>query len=53
MGYDSCPMDGFNFPAAGDLIKLPQDHVIGLMIAVGKGTKEARPSRGNCQAVMW
>jgi nitroreductase len=46
MGYDSCPMDGFDFEAVGKLIQLPEDHVISFMIAVGKGTKEAWPRPG-------
>ncbi|MBF0439255.1 MAG: nitroreductase family protein [Magnetococcales bacterium] len=28
MGYDSCPMDGFDFDAVGQLINLPHDYVI-------------------------
>ncbi|MFM2168193.1 MAG: hypothetical protein RIS79_2564 [Verrucomicrobiota bacterium] len=46
MGYDSCPMDGFDFDAVAKLIHLPSDHVISFMIAVGKGTKEAWPKPG-------
>lgn len=36
-GLDSCPMDGFDFDAVARLINLPDNHVIGLMVAVGKG----------------
>ncbi len=46
MGYDSCPMIGFDPVQVADLIKLPEDHVIGFMIAVGKGTKAAWPKPG-------
>ena len=46
MGYDSCPMDGFDFDAAGKLIQLPQDHVITMMIAVGKKTQDVWPKPG-------
>ena len=46
MGYDSCPMDGFDFDAVGKLIGLPEDHVISFMIAVGKGTQEPWPKPG-------
>lgn len=46
MGYDSCPMDGFDFDAVAKLINLPADHLIAFMIAVGKGTKEAWPRPG-------
>ncbi len=46
MGLDSCPMDGFDFDAVGKIIKLPEDHVISFMIAVGKGTQDAWPKPG-------
>lgn len=41
MGYDSCPMDGFDFDAVGKLINLPQDHTIAMFVAIGKQTKAA------------
>jgi nitroreductase len=41
MGYDSCPIDGFDFDAVAKIIKLPEDHVISFMIAIGKGTQPA------------
>lgn len=46
MGYDSCPMDGFDFKAVGELIRLPADHVISFMLAIGKPLKEAWPRGG-------
>jgi nitroreductase len=46
MGYDSCPMDGFDFDAVAKIIELPEDHVISFMIAVGKGTQPAWPKPG-------
>lgn len=46
MGYDSCPMDGFDFDAVAKLINLPHDHVITMFVAIGKGTKEAWPRPG-------
>lgn len=46
MGYDSCPMDGFDFDAVGRLINLPQDHVIAMFVAIGKGIKEPWPRSG-------
>ena len=46
MGLDSCPMDGFDFDAVGELINLPADHVIAMFVAIGKGTKEAWPRGG-------
>ncbi len=46
MGYDTCPMVGFDFDAVGKLINLPSDHVISMMIAVGKALKPAWPRAG-------
>ena len=46
MGYDSCPMIGFDFDEVARLINLPQDHVIGMMIAIGKALKPAWPRGG-------
>ncbi len=46
MGYDSCPMDGFDYEKVGELIHLPDDHVIAMFVAIGKGTKEAWPLPG-------
>lgn len=46
MGYDSCPMDGFDFEAVGKIIQLPENHLISFMIAVGKGTQPAWPKPG-------
>ena len=49
MGYDSCPMDGFDFEKVAELIKLPDDHVIAMFVAIGKGTKEAWPRPGQLE----
>ncbi len=46
MGYDSCPMDGFDFDAVGKLINLPADHAIAMFVVVGKGTQPAWPKPG-------
>lgn len=43
MGYDSCPMVGFDPDAVSKLINLPSTHAISYMIAVGKETKPAWP----------
>ncbi|WP_205578431.1 nitroreductase family protein, partial [Pseudomonas aeruginosa] len=45
-GLDSCPMDGFDFDAVARLINLPDNHVIGLMVAVGKKAVEPWPRSG-------
>lgn len=46
MGYDSCPMDGFDFDKVARLIDLPHDHIIVMMITVGKKVQDARPRAG-------
>ncbi len=46
MGYESCPMDGFDFEAVAELIHLPDDHVIAMFVAIGKGTQEPWPKPG-------
>lgn len=46
MGYVSCPMDGFDFKAVAKLIRLPDDYVISMFVAIGKGIKEAWPRGG-------
>ncbi|MHC4554322.1 MAG: nitroreductase family protein [Planctomycetota bacterium] len=46
MGYDSCPMIGFDIEKVAELINLPDDYVMGPMVAVGKGIKESWPKPG-------
>lgn len=46
MGYETCPMDGFDFDAVGKLIQLPDDHVISFMLAVGRGIRPPFPRGG-------
>ena len=46
MGYDSCPMIGFDIDKVAELIHLPEDHVMGPMVAIGKGTKQPWPKPG-------
>jgi nitroreductase len=46
IGYDSCPMIGFDLDAVAELVKLPDDHVIGPMVAVGKKVKDSWPKPG-------
>ncbi len=43
MGYDTCPMDGFDFDAVGKLINLPDDHAIAMFVVVGKAEQPAKP----------
>ena len=46
MGYDSCPMIGFDIEKVAELIRLPEDYVMGAMVAIGKKTKEPWPKPG-------
>jgi nitroreductase len=46
MGYDSCPMIGFDIEKVAELIRLPADHVMGPMVAIGKGVKPVWPKPG-------
>ena len=39
MGYDSCPMIGFDPKKVAEIIDLPENHVIGMMLTVGKALK--------------
>ena len=41
MGLDSCPMVGFDYDELADIVKLPEDHLIVLMIVVGKALEPA------------
>lgn len=46
MGYDSCPMIGFDIEKVAELINLPDDYVMGPMVAVGKKVKDSWPKPG-------
>lgn len=46
MGYDSCPMIGFDSDKVAEIIHLPKDHAIGMILVVGKATKPAWPKPG-------
>lgn len=46
MGYDSCPMDGFDFDVVGKLINLPEDHTPVMFVVIGKALEEARARGG-------
>jgi nitroreductase len=46
MGYDSSPMIGYDPIRVAELVKLPQDHVVGMMLAIGKKTQDAFPKPG-------
>lgn len=46
MGYDSCPMVGFDFKKVAELIHLPKDYALAAMLVIGKATKPAWPKPG-------
>nr|WP_293096012.1 nitroreductase family protein [Okeania sp. SIO2F4] len=46
MGYDSCPMIGFEIEKVAELINLPKDYVMGPMVAIGKKVKDPWPKPG-------
>ena len=41
MGYDSCPMIGFDAAAVAKIINLPESHILSFMIPAGKQTQPA------------
>jgi len=43
LGYDSCPMIGFDAEAVAKLIRLPADHALSFMLAIGKQAKPVWP----------
>lgn len=45
-GYDSCPMIGFDPQKVAELINLPEDHMIGMMLVIGKAKSPANPRGG-------
>ncbi len=46
MGYDTCPMDGFDFEAVAKIINLPEDHIPSMFVVVGKPLDKAKPRSG-------
>ncbi|MDP4611970.1 MAG: nitroreductase family protein [Opitutales bacterium] len=49
MGYDSCPMIGFDPVKVGEIIGLPDNHLIGMMLTVGKALKDANVRGGQLE----
>jgi nitroreductase len=41
MGLDSCPMGGFEYDEIAKIINLPEDHIIVMMVIVGKALEPA------------
>ena len=46
MGYDSCPMIGFDPVRVAEIINLPEDHAVGMVVVVGKPLQPARERGG-------
>lgn len=46
MGYDTCPMDGFDFDAVAKLLNLPADHTPAMFVVVGKALRPAQVRGG-------
>ena len=46
MGYDSCPMVGYDPDKVAELIHLPEGHIICMMVVIGKAKKPANPRGG-------
>jgi len=47
MGYQSCPMDGFDFDEVARIINLPSDHAIVMFVVIGKGISTPFPTHGS------
>ena len=46
LGYDSCPMIGFDADVVAELIRLPEDHLIVMMLTIGSAKADAQPRGG-------
>lgn len=46
MGLDSCPMRGFEYEDLAKIIHLPDDHIIVMMVVVGKALESPDPRGG-------
>ena len=46
MNLDSCPMVGFEYDELSEIINLPKDHIISMMVVVGKALEPAAARGG-------
>ncbi len=46
MGYETCPMIGFDAPQVIEIVRMPENWIPVMMITVGRGTREPRPKPG-------
>ena len=49
LGYDSAPMIGFNQMEVGKIINLPDDHLIAMMVCIGKAKDPPLPRGGQLE----
>lgn len=49
MGYETCPMIGFDAKKVAEIINLPEDYVLCFMIVVGKGIQSAKERSGQLE----
>lgn len=49
MSLDTCPMRGFEYDELAKLINLPEDHIIAMMVVVGKALHPAGPRGGQLE----
>jgi len=46
MGYESCPLIGHDPDEVAKIVKIPENHLIAMMLVIGKGIKEPWPEPG-------
>jgi len=46
LGYDTCPMVGFDHSTIAEMINLPKDHLVGMIIVMGKAAQTAHGRGG-------
>lgn len=46
IGYDSCPMIGFDSDKVANIIQLPHQHMIVMIVCIGKAMQPAQPRSG-------
>jgi len=49
MGYDTCPMIGFDPLKVGEIVNLPKSYIPGMMITVGRALEPAKPRPGQIE----
>lgn len=47
LGYESCPMVGYDSEAVAKIINLPEDHLVGMIVAIGHAAQPAWPRGGS------